>query len=186
LPHWALKLKHPTKISATGPKPFLLGTTAGIEVTYDYPARGILPPVTMKWYDGGKKPEILATLRDGQGNRLDWSGGQLFVGADGMIISNYGEHRLLPEDKFADFQRPEPSIPTSIGHHKEWTEAIKNGGSTTCNFDYSGALSEAVLLGVAAYRSGEPIEWDAENLTVTNSERAQQFIHKEYRKGWTL
>ena len=186
LPYWALKLKHPTKISATGPKPFLLGTTAGIEVTYDYPARGILPPVTMKWYDGGKKPEILATLRDGQGNRLDWSGGQLFVGADGMIISNYGEHRLLPEDKFADFQRPEPSIPTSIGHHKEWTEAIKNGGSTTCNFDYSGALSEAVLLGVAAYRSGEPIEWDAENLTVTNSERAQQFIHKEYRKGWTL
>jgi len=186
LVHWALQLKHPTSISATGPKPFLVGTSSGIEVTYEHPARGELSPVTLTWYDGGKQPEILATLRDGQGNPLTWPSGQLFVGADGMIISDYGKHQLLPVERFADFQRPEPSIPTSIGHHKEWVEAIKQGGTTTCNFDYSGALTEAVLLGVASYRSGEAIEWDAENLKVTNSPEAQQFIHKEYRAGWTL
>ncbi len=186
LVHWALDLKHPTRIVAKGPEPFLMSTTGGIEVTYEYPARGKLPPVMMKWYDGGKKPAMLKTLKKGQESLENFSGGQLFVGSEGMLLSNYHEHHLLPEEKFADFERPDHSIPSSIGHHKEWVEAIKNGGTTTCNFDYSGALTEAVLLGVASYRSGEPIEWDAENLRVTNSEKAQQFIHKEYRKGWTL
>ncbi len=55
-----------------------------------------------------------------------------------------------------------------------------------CDFDYSGALTESVLLGTVAYRSGEKIEWDSANLKVTNSEKAQQFVHKEYRQGWTL
>ncbi len=103
-----------------------------------------------------------------------------------MIISNYNQHLLLPAEKFADYKRPEPFIPRSIGHHNEWIRAIKSGGTTTCNFDYSGALTEAVLLGVASYRSGETIEWDATNLKATNSKKAQNFIHKEYRKGWTL
>ena len=93
---------------------------------------------------------------------------------------------LLPEEKFEDFERPEPTIPKSIGHHTEWIQAIKNGGTTTCNFDYSGALTEAVLLGTVSYRSGKTIEWDAETLKVTNAPEAQSLIHKEYRKGWTL
>ena len=111
---------------------------------------------------------------------------QLFIGSEGMLVSDYGRHFLLPEDKFADFKRPSRRFPTSIGHHREWVEAIKTGGPTTCNFDYSGALTEAVLLGTVAYRSGKKLEWDAENLKVKNSPEAQQLIHKEYRKGWTL
>ena len=43
-----------------------------------------------------------------------------------------------------------------------------------------------MLLGTVAYRSGQRIEWDAENLKVKNSPAAQQLIHKEYRQGWTL
>ena len=65
-------------------------------------------------------------------------------------------------------------------------QAIKTGGLTTCNFNYSGVLTESVLLGVASYRSGKSIDWNAENLKATNSPHAQQYIHKEYRKGWTL
>ena len=66
-------------------------------------------------------------------------------------------------------------------------EAIKTGTARRpCNFDYSGALTEAVLLGTVAYRSGQKIEWDAANLKVKNSPAAQQLVHKEYRKGWTL
>ena len=98
-------------------------------------------------------------------------------------------HVLLPEEKFADFKRPAPYIPSSIGHHREWIEAIKTGAgakSTTCNFDYSGALTEAVLLGVVSYKSGRRLEWDAEILKLTNSPEAQQLVHKESRKGWTL
>lgn len=197
LAHWALKLKHPTKVSAKGPKYEPVSTPAWCIVDYEYPAREGMPPVKLTWYDGGKRPAILNTLKDKNGNgldlrsgpgerRADWESGQLFIGSEGMILSNYGKHMLLPEEKFEDFKRPDPFIPKSIGHHKEWIQAIKNGGTTTCNFDYSGALTEAVLLGTASFRAGESIDWDAENLKITNSEKAQQFVHKEYRKGWTL
>ena len=94
---------------------------------------------------------------------LNKGSGQLFVGKKGMILSDYGSYRLFPEEKFIDFKPPKPTIPASVGHHREWIDAIKSGGTTTCNFDYSGALSEAVLLGTVAYRSGQTIEWDAKN-----------------------
>ena len=186
LPHWALDLKHPTRVWADGPAPLLESTSSGVIVTYEYPARGSLPPVTLKWYDGGKKPDLLAGYKDAEGQPLDPDRGQLFVGSEGMILSNYSEHMLLPVEKFAGFRRPDPFIPRSPGHHQEWIQAIKSGGTANCNFDYSGALTEAVLLGVVAYRSGEAIEWDASSLRVTNSAAAQQLVHKEYRKGWTL
>lgn len=186
LVHWALDLRAPTKISAKGPPVDPISTTAGLTVEYDYPARRDLPPVKLTWYDGGKKPDILATLKTADGKPLDFGSGQLFIGEHGMIISDYGRNMVLPAEKFADFKRPEPTIPASIGHHKEWLQAIRTGGPTTCNFDYSGALTEAVMLGVVAYRSGKSLEWDAANLKVTNAPEAQQFVHKEYRKGWVL
>ena len=186
LAHWALELKHPTSIAATGSELDDEAATSGIVVKYEYPARGDLPPVKMTWYDGGRKPEILASFRDKDGKPLDWDSGQLFIGERGAVISNYGSHMLLPLDGADELESPDPFIPNSIGHHNEWIDAIKNGGPTTCNFDYSGALTEAVLLGVVSYRSGDALQWDANQLQVTNSSRAQQMIHKEYRKGWTL
>jgi hypothetical protein len=115
-----------------------------------------------------------------------YKGAQLFIGSEGMLVSDYNKHRLLPEEKFAGFTPPEQTIAKSVGHHREWVEAIKNGGTPLCNFDYSGALTEAVLLGTIAYKSGQRIEWDAANLKITNSSEAQQLVHKEYRKGWEL
>ena len=56
-----------------------------------------------------------------------------------MLLAGYSKHKLLPEKEFEGFKAPEPYIPNSIGHHKEWIEACKHGGPTTCNFDYSGA-----------------------------------------------
>ena len=185
LAHWALKLKHPTSIAAQGPKVLRDATTSGLTVRYEYPARGEMPAVTMTWYDGGKKPPLLANYRGADGKPLNQGSGQLFIGERGAVISNYGSHQLLPNEG-EQLKRPDPWIPESIGHHKEWIQAIKTGGTTTCNFDYSGALTEAVLLGVVSYRSGEELKWDAAKLQVTNSAKAQQLIHKEYRRGWTL
>lgn len=186
LTHWALKLKYPTRIEAEGSALDPVSPPDWCIVHYDFPARGELPPVKLTWYDGGKRPEKLAELKDKNGQPLDWGSGQLFVGEKGMILSDYSRHIILPEEKFADVKRPEPWIPSSLGHHNEWVDAIKNDKPTTCNFDYSGSLTECVLLGVASFRGQQAIEWDAENLRVKNDSGAQELIHKEYRKGWTL
>ena len=107
---------------------------------------------------------------------MGWGDGQLFVGDDGMLISDYGRHVLLPEEKFVDFVPPAKSIPDSIGHHREWIEACKTGSPTTCNFAYSGALTEAVLLGNVAFRVGRPLDWDAKNLQATNAPEAAELV----------
>ncbi len=191
LAHWALKLRNPTTVAAMGPDYDPVSTPAWCSVEYEYPARDKLPPVKLTWYDSGKTPALLESVNkrqplDQNGNPMNVTSGQLFVGEKGMILSNYTQRSLVPVEDFSDFEPPEPYIADSIGHHAEWLDAIKTGGPTTCNFGYSGALTESVLLGTVSYRSGEKIEWDAENLKVTNSDKAQQFVHKEYRKGWTL
>ena len=100
--------------------------------------------------------------------------------------SSYDTHLLLPEIDFADFKRPEPFIPKSIGHHAEWIHACKTCEPTTCNFQYAGWLTEANHLGNVAYRAGQKLEWDSAKLRVTNTRAADQFIRREYRTGWKL
>jgi hypothetical protein len=92
---------------------------------------------------------------------------------------------LMPEEKFADFQRPSPTIAKSVGHHQEWINACKQGGETTCHFGYSGPLTETVLLGVLAYRSGERLTWDPVKFT-TGSDKADSLLQRKYRQGWSL
>jgi len=187
LAHWALKLRAPGVIEAEGPPVDPVSCPDWCIVRYVYGARENLPPVKLTWYDSGKQPEIAANVMV-QGKPLGevFRSAQLFIGSEGMLVSDYNRRFLLPEDKFTGYTPPAPSIPKSIGHHAEWLNAIKTGGETTCNFDYAGALTEAVLLGTIAYRSGKRIEWDAENLKVKNAPEAQALVHKEYRKGWTL
>ena len=175
LPFWALGLRHPTSVEAKGPEPHAEGAPKHLTVTWEF------PETRLTWYHGGKRPPHFD-----EGKMEGWKGnGVLFVGEKGMLVSGYGNHKLLPGDRFADFKRPEPTIANSIGHHKEWLEACKTGGTTTCNFDYSGALTETVLLGNVAFRTGEKLTWDAATLK-TSSKKADALLHKEYRKGWTL
>jgi hypothetical protein len=116
----------------------------------------------------------------------DWKNGVLFVGSKGNLLSDYSRHLLLPEENFKGFVPPAKTIPESIGHHAEWIRACKTGEPTTCNFDYSGALTEAVLLGNVAYRSRARIEWDSKNLKAKNCPQAEEFIQHKYRSEWKL
>jgi len=109
----------------------------------------------------------------------------LFVGKNGTLFADYGQWRLYPEEKFADFRQPARSIPDSVGHYVEWTNACRTGDPTTCNFDYSGRLTETVLLGNVAYRVGHEIQWDGKGFT-TNSLEADHFLQREYRDGWKI
>jgi predicted dehydrogenase len=183
LPFWALKLKYPTTVEAEGPVPPHPETAAPVlTIRYEFPARGDLPPVTMTWRNGGgNSPSILQ-----ERNVPNWGSAVLFVGEKGMLLANYGKHQLLPEGQFAGFQPPEPTIPRSIGHHQEWVQACKTGEPTTCQFDYSGPLTEAVLLGNVSYRVQSKLAWDAANLKATNCPAADEFLRREYREGWKL
>jgi len=181
LPFWALKLRHPSKITADGPKAHAETAAKELTVTYEYPAREKMPALTLTWYDGGRRPKILTEM-----NLPKWGDGSLFIGTKGMLLATYDSYKLLPEKDFEGFTPPKQTIANSIGHHREFVEACKTGGPTTCNFDYSGSLTEAVLLGNVAYRVGKPIEWDAVNLKAKNLPEADQFIHRDYRAGWKL
>ncbi|VTS04242.1 Gfo/Idh/MocA family protein [Tuwongella immobilis] len=180
LPFWALKLRHPTKITAEGPAAHPETAAKSLIVTYEYAARDKMPPVKLMWYDGGNRPKVLTE------NKISWGDGSVFVGTKGMLLADYGSYKLLPEKDFDGFTPPKPTIPRSIGHHREFVEACKTGGPTTCNFDYSGALTEAVLLGNVAFRVGKPIEWDAVNLKAKGLPEADAFLRREYRAGWKL
>jgi predicted dehydrogenase len=181
LPFWALKLDHPQTVEAYGPAPHSEIAPASMKVTYQYGQRGTMPPVRITWYQGTYKPEILK-----ESGIPQWTSGVLFVGDNGMLLSDYGKHMLLPEARFADFKRPEPFIPKSLGHHAEWIHACKTGAPTTCNFEYAGWLTEANHLGNVAFRAGKKLEWDFKNLRATNAPEIEPLIHRKYRKGWKL
>jgi predicted dehydrogenase len=181
LPFWALDLQAPLSIEAQGPPPHPEIAPASMQVTYQYGPRDKAPALELTWYQGTHKPKIWH-----DGAIPQWDSGVLFVGDQGMLLSNYDKHQLLPEEKFVGFTPPAPFIPKSLGHHAEWLHACKTGDATTCNFEYAGRLTEANHLGNVAYRAGQRIEWDAANLRIPNCSNAEQFLHRDYRPGWKL
>ena len=182
LPHWALELSRPLTVEPVdGPPVHSDSTPPWLVVRYQYPAQGEKPPVQLTWYHGGKQPALLSSEQAAQ-----WKSGVLFLGEKGMLLADYGRHVLLPEQDFADFKPPIPFIKDSIGHHKEWIEACKTGGPTTCHFGYSGPLTEAALLGNVAYRVGRKLEWDWMHLKATNCPEADRYIQHHYRRGWKI
>jgi hypothetical protein len=149
-----------------------------MQVDYQFPARGDLPPVHVTWYHGSWRPEGV--------EKYQMSSAVLFEGERGRLLANYNENKLYMEPGQAA-EIPPPSIPKSIGHHQEWIAACKTRGTTTCNFDYSGALAETVLLGNVSYRlSGKKLDWDPAALRATNVPDADNYLKTEYRRGWSL
>ena len=181
LPFWALKLRAPSTIEASGPPAHKEIAPASMQARYEYKAMGEQPALALTWYQGTNKPEIWK-----QGGIPQWPSAVLFVGDRGLLLADYGRHVLLPEEKFKDFQRPPESIPKSVGHYQEWIDACKTGSPTTCPFSYSGWLTEANHLGNVAYRVGKKLEWDHVNMRATNAPEAEPFLARQHSKGWQL
>jgi predicted dehydrogenase len=188
LPFWALGLRYPVSAEPVdGPSVHPDSTPKWLIMRFEFREFHTANPVTtgpikLTWYHGGKRPEelLVGDLKE------HWKSGVMFVGEKGSLLSDYGRHLLLPEEKFENFKKPEPFIPNSIGHHKEWVEAIKTRGKTTCHFGYSGPLTETALLGNVAYRVQQKLEWDAKKLKATNCAKADELIQHHYRTGWVL
>ncbi len=203
LPYRALKLDAP--LSATAEVSYLNPETYPEwgKVTYEFPARGDQPPVTWYWYDGNEwSPKHFAERMKNSVNKVlgkspaeifgsikPSGSGSLMVGTKGMLYStdDYGnDWRLLPEESFKGAQAPAQVVPRSKGHATEWIDAIRGGPAAFSNFEFAGRLTEFILLGNVAMRMQSKIEWDAKNFKITNNEKANALLHREYRKGWTL
>lgn len=115
-------------------------------------------------------------------------GGCLIVGSEGAVLSGVwsGSPRILPDARMRDYQPPPPSIPRSRGHHRDWIEACKGGPPASAGFEYAARLTEIVLLGGVALRTGKTLHWKASEMKASNAPEADRFIHGHFRKGWEL
>jgi predicted dehydrogenase len=183
---WALGLTHATKVTARGDAPPNQEIVNNhIIARYEFPARGDQPAVTLNLYDNPAKPYDYSKWKLSKDLAEE---AVMFVGDGGMLACNYTEHQLLPEEKFTSFKAPEPSIPKSIGHWREWIEASLSNdpGKALAPFSHGARLAEVVLLGIIAYRTGETLEWDGEAARFRNSPAADKLLGYQYREGWTL
>ena len=184
----ALKLGAPTSVYASSTLVHKETLPLASMVHYEFPAREGMPPVKLHWYDGGILPARPDELEEDR--ELPAEDGLIFVGDKGkMLVEGWGGNspRLIPEAKMKAYKRPPKALPRSIGHHNEWIQACKTGSPTRSNFDFAGPLTEAVLLGTVCVRmGGKRLLWDSDNFKITNLPEANDYLHYEYRSGWTL
>ncbi len=182
-----LKLKAPDTVQATSSGLNTETYPRQSVVTYEFGARGDMPPVKLTWYDGGRKPQRPAELEPDK-DMGDGNGGILFVGDTGKILCHFqgSNPTLIPDSKMQAFKQPPQTLPRSIGHDEEWFRACKGGEQGGANFETAGLITEALLLGNVAIRFKESLKWDSASLKVTNTPEANNYIRRDYRQGWTL
>lgn len=182
---WALDLGAPTSVSAETSDSMQDSAPAWSKVTYEFPATASRPGIKVLWHDGCQKPPRPDALEAGR-ELNDEIGGQLLYGDKGVIMADTycKSPRLIPETSMREFlpHAPAKTIPSSPGHMQEFLLACKGEGTPGANFDYSGPLTEMVLLGNLAVRTRQPLEWDSVNMRITNHEEANQYLTKTYRE----
>ena len=149
-----------------------------------------MPPVRVVWYDGGLRPQRPREFMDGDSIG---SNGHILMGERGVISTNWRTWRLHPDKLAKEYGEPPKRLPRSPGHHREFINACKGGPAPGSNFDWAGPLTEAVLLGNVALRAElredltkTALLWDSDNLSFSNLPKANQFLKREYRKGWEI
>jgi predicted dehydrogenase len=180
--YWSLDLRDPTSVEAFSDGGNEESAPSWSIIRYEFPQRGERPPLKLFWYEGGVRPSQRLV-----GKWQFPDNGVIFIGEKATIAAPYLQDPVfINEEQAKDIKIPERSIEPSIGHHKEWVQACKGGKPAGSNFDYAGPLTEMVLLGNLALRTGRRVEYDAANMKVTNLPEANQYIRREYRKGWSL
>ncbi len=194
----------PTKIEVETAPNFELTAPTWTNLIYHFAPRGDRSAVTVSWQDGKfitgqpnkpERPKELAELSD-EGWRKATSG-MLFIGTEGVLFEGEAycaSPVIYPLARFNDVKKSmgqgkinktEPRSTHPNQPQQEWTHAIKNGLRTSSAFEYSVPLTEFVLLGNLAIRSGETVEWDARAMRVTNVPGANRHVRRSaYRKGW--
>ena len=194
---WGLELVAPTLVEVKDCSPSLMDPAAKETaplwslLELHFPARGNKPPIKMTWYDGGKLPPQELFQGEPPGSK---DGGSLVIGSKGTLFTRTwhgGENDedrfvLLPRKQFEGFQPPAPTLPRTRSHHQEWVDACRGQGKAQSHFGYAAVLTESLLLGNVALRTGKKIEWDSARMHARNCPEADAFLHPAFRKGWSL
>jgi len=192
----ALALTAPISLRSDGPAPDGWNWAINAKIRYVFPGTRFTADrtVAVTWYDGDERPpaEIQALVatppasdpadaRKTQRSTLDQ--GSIIIGTEGVLhVPHIANPRLFPLAKFADFPMPKVE---GTHHWSDWAEACLSGKNPSANFDYSGPLTEAVLLGSIAVRFPQTnLEWNSAKLEFTNEKKANAFVRRTYRKGW--
>jgi predicted dehydrogenase len=174
----ALKLQYPVSVEATCPQIGPEVYPRSFKVQYEFPARDDMPPVTLTWHDSGFTPPRPEDLEPGRSIQSP-----IYVGDKGTMMN----YLLIPETKRKAYGQAPKVLPRSPGQYHEWVNACRGGAPAGSDFvKHSGLLTETPLLGNIAMRTGKKLQWDGPNMKFTNDPSANQFLHREYRKGWTL
>ena len=176
-PYRALKLGSPTRVSASTSRRFDESFPLASIVTYDFPAREGGPEVRVVWYDGGLRPpkprEMAGELPEE---------GVLYIGDEGKMVSQ----NIVDPARAAKFASVPRTLPRREGTWGEWLAACKGGEKAGCHFEWAGPLTEFVLLGNIALRTGKELAYDAGAPRITNSAEADALLRQPYHNGWTL
>jgi len=162
----------------------------GALVTYHFPARGRKPPVTLKWYEAGydvPKPKAWDAKEP-----LPKEGGMYMEGTKATLFHEGMRPRtaeILPDERFRELKGTLDKLkklpPVGNGPIEEWFRAIKGEGPKPgSNSDYAAPLTEMVLLGALAERTGHTIEWDARRMKVKGHPELDALIKEPARDGW--
>ncbi len=148
------------------------------------------PPPEQPKQDSQPLPSDPNARLDRQVGRLieQGSNGSLFVGSKGMITTGtYGEWtRLIPVEKMRDYQFPPEVLTRSPGHYRDWIRACKGGDPACSNFSVASPFAEWITLGSLSMRFEGKLDWDAENMKITNNAEADALIRPSFRKGWSF
>jgi predicted dehydrogenase len=147
-------------------------------------------PLAMTWYDGGLMPPTPEGMP--KDRQMDPGGGVLYIGDRGMMMhETYGNQPTLIGEGVEERARAVPQTLPRIkdgqgGHEMNWIRAIRGEEKISSPFEYAVPLNETMILGVVALRAEQPIEYDGARGRITNSEDANRYLDREYRKGWEL
>ncbi len=162
-------------------------TPVKLETHFEVPANDWRQAIKVSWYQGGAMPESPVHYFDLK--KIDH--GAMFEGSKGVLVANFDSRVLFPHGNQADLTYYKPRTKSSLlppigDFQRQWINACKGDLKTCCDFDYGGKLIETMLLGLAAYRVGKKVTYDAAAGQCTDCSEANELLRRTYREGWTL
>ena len=188
---WTLDLHYPRRVVAESTGPFSETAPKASRIEYEFPERNGRAPVKVVWRDGSLGPPRPPEIDDLAAWPMGDVGGQLWIGDDGKLLANnYGDDpRLLDADRHAEITNnpPPEKYPRVENVYVEWIDACKNGTTGGSDFaTHAGPLTEMLLLGNLAVRSGRALDIDPNTGEVTNVAVPEDYVRPTYREGWSL